>query len=177
MTAWCRAGLDRQRVAVNLSARQFAQPDLLLMLDQILQETGLPATKLELEISEITAMADAAQTLKVLTALKQRGVYLCIENFGTGYSSVSYLKRFPIDSIKIDQSFVHDLESDHDAATIVSAIIQLAHSMGISVIAEGVETTGQRDFLARHGCDEIQGFLYSMPLPAEDYAELFGQHA
>ncbi|MES2364584.1 MAG: EAL domain-containing protein [Pseudomonadota bacterium] len=177
MMAWCRAGLDGQRVAVNLSARQFAQPDLLLVLDQILQETGLPASKLELEISETTAMGDAAQTLKVLTALKQRGVYLCIESFGTGYSSVSYLKRFPIDSIKIDQSFIHDLESDHDAATIVSAIIQLAHSMGISVIAEGVETTGQRDFLARHGCDEIQGFLFSMPLPAEDYAELFGQHA
>jgi EAL domain-containing protein (putative c-di-GMP-specific phosphodiesterase class I) len=177
MAAWCKKGLDGQRVAVNLSARQFAQSDLLLVVDHILQETGLPASKLELEISEATAMSDAAQTLKILTALKQRGVYLCVESFGTGYSNLSYLKRFPIDSIKIDHSFIHELESDKEAAAIVSAIIQLAHSMNISVIAEGVETTGQRDFLARHGCDEIQGFLYSIPLPAEDYAELFCQHA
>ncbi|MEO7481930.1 MAG: EAL domain-containing protein [Sulfuriferula sp.] len=176
MAAWCKKGLDGQRVAVNLSARQFAQSDLLLVVDHILQETGLPASKLELEISEATAMNDAVQTLKILTALKQRGVYLCVESFGTGYSNLSYLKRFPIDSIKIDHSFIHELESDKEAAVIVSAIIQLAHSMNISVIAEGVETTGQRDFLARHGCDEIQGFLYSIPLPAEDYAELFCQH-
>ncbi len=177
MATWCRAGLDMQRVAVNLSARQFAQPDLLLVVDQILQETGLPACKLELEISETTAMSNASQALKILTAFKQRGVHLCIDSFGTGYSSMSYLKRFPIDAIKIDQSFIHTLESDNDAATVVSAIIQLAHSMNIIVIAEGVETTGQRDFLVQYGCDEIQGFLYSMPLPAEDYAELFGQHA
>lgn len=177
MATWCRAGLDVQRVAVNLSARQFAQPDLLLVVDQILQETSLPASKLELEISETTAMSNASQALKILTAFKQRGVHLCIDSFGTGYSSMSYLKRFPIDAIKIDHSFIHALESDNDAATIVSAIIQLAHSMNIIVIAEGVETTGQRDFLVQHGCDEIQGFLYSMPLPAEDYAELFGQHA
>jgi len=177
MAAWCHAGLAAQRVAVNLSARQFSQPDLLLVVDQILQETALKAGNLELEISETTAMSDAAQTLKILTALKQRGVHLCIDSFGTGYSNLSYLKRFPVDAIKIAQSFIQELGRDNDAAAIVTAIIQLAHSMGIAVIAEGVETTAQRDFLVQHGCDEIQGFLYSMPLPAEDYAELFVQHA
>ncbi|HUW28475.1 MAG TPA: EAL domain-containing protein [Sulfuriferula sp.] len=177
MAAWCNAGLAGQRVAVNLSARQFSQPDLLLVVDQILQETRLKAGNLELEISETTAMSDAGQTLKILTALKQRGVHSCIENFGTGYSSLGYLKRFPIDAIKIDHSFIQELGCDNDAAAIVTAMIQLAHSMSIAVIAEGVETTAQRDFLVQHGCDEIQGFLYSMPLPAEDYADLFGQHA
>lgn len=175
MAAWCQTGLVGQRVAVNLSARQFSQPDLLLVVDQILQETGLTAGNLELEISEATAMSDAAQTLKILTALRQRGVHLCIDSFGAGYSSLSYLQRFPIDAIKIDQSFIQDMERSNDAAVIIAAMIQLAHSMNIAIIAEGVETTGQRDFLVQHGCDEIQGFLYSMPLPAEDYAELFGQ--
>lgn len=177
MAAWCQTGLVGQRVAVNLSARQFSQPDLLLVVDQILHETGLKAGYLELEISEATAMSDAAQTLKILTALRQRGVHLCIDSFGAGYSSLSYLQRFPIDAIKIDQSFIQDMERSNDAAVIIAAMIQLAHSMNIAIIAEGVETTGQRDFLVQHGCDEIQGFLYSMPLPAEDYAELFGQRA
>jgi len=177
MAAWCQTGLVGQRVAVNLSARQFSQPDLLLVVDQILQETGLTAGNLELEISEATAMSNAAQTLKILTALRQRGVHLCIDSFGAGYSSLSYLQRFPIDAIKIDQSFIQDMERSNDAAVIIAAMIQLAHSMNIAIIAEGVETTGQRDFLVQHGCDEIQGFLYSMPLPAEDYAELFGQRA
>ena len=169
---WRRAGLPVQRVAVNFSARQFVLPNFLLMVDQVLQETGLDADQLEVEITESTAMTNPRQTLETLIALKQRGVHLSIDDFGTGYSSLAYLKRFPIDAIKVDRSFIQELGRDADDAAIVSAIIQLAHSMQMRVIAEGVETVEQRDFLVQHGCDEMQGFLYSPPLPAEDYAAL-----
>jgi diguanylate cyclase (GGDEF)-like protein len=169
---WQCDSLPGQRVAVNFSARQFALPNLLLMVDQVLQETGLNAEQLEVEITESTAMTNTRQTLDTLNALKQRGVRLTIDDFGTGYSSLAYLKRFPIDAIKIDRSFIQELGRDNDDAAIVRAIIQLAHGMQIRVIAEGVETTAQRDFLVQHGCDEIQGFLYSAALPAADYAAL-----
>jgi diguanylate cyclase (GGDEF)-like protein len=172
IVSWQRDSLPGQRVAVNFSTRQFALPNLLLMVDQVLQETGLDAGLLEVEITESTAMTNTRQTLDTLNALKQRGVRLTIDDFGTGYSSLAYLKRFPIDAIKIDRSFIQELGRDEDDAAIVRAIIQLAHSMRMRVIAEGVETAEQRDFLLQHGCDEIQGFLYSGALPAADYATL-----
>lgn len=172
IVTWQRDSLPGQRVAVNFSARQFALPNLLLMVDQVLQETGLDAGQLEIEITESTAMTNTRQTLDTLNALKQRGVRLTIDDFGTGYSSLAYLKRFPIDAVKIDRSFIHELGRDGDDAAIVRAIIQLAHGMQMRVIAEGVETAEQRDFLLQHGCDEIQGFLYSAALPPAEYASL-----
>jgi diguanylate cyclase (GGDEF)-like protein len=171
MQRWREQGLFVQRVAVNLSMRQFLQPDLLLMIDKVLDDTKIPAHLLELEITESVAMSNAQLTVDTLTALKQRGIYISIDDFGTGYSSLSYLKRFPIDAVKIDRSFTQDLEHDgDDAAAIVTATIRLAHAMNLSVVAEGVENYQQRDFLLKYGCDVLQGYYYSRPVPADEYA-------
>lgn len=172
MQRWEKEGLPAQRVAVNLSMRQFLQPDLLQVVDQVLADSQLEANRLELEITESVAMSNAKQTIETLTALKQRGVHIAIDDFGTGYSSLSYLKRFPIDAVKIDRSFIQDLKPDSDDASIVMATIRLAHAMNLSVIAEGVETEQQRDFLLKYGCDVLQGYLYSRPVPADEYALL-----
>ena len=172
MQRWQQLGLSLQRVAVNLSMRQFLQPDLLAVIDQVLADSQLEADCLELEITESVAMSNARQTIETLTALKQRGVYVSIDDFGTGYSSLSYLKRFPIDAVKIDRSFIQELVPDSDDAAIVMATIRLAHAMNLSVIAEGVETEQQRAFLLKYGCDVLQGFLYSKPIPANEYAAL-----
>lgn len=172
MQRWQQLGLPLQRVAVNLSMRQFLQPDLLAVVDQVLADSQLEADCLELEITESVAMSNARQTIETLTALKQRGVYVSIDDFGTGYSSLSYLKRFPIDAVKIDRSFIQELVLDSDDAAIVMATIRLAHAMNLSVIAEGVETEQQRAFLLKYGCDVLQGFLYSKPIPANEYAVL-----
>lgn len=172
MQRWEQEGLPPQRVAVNLSMRQFLQPDLLQVVDQVLADSQLEANRLELEITESVAMSNAKQTIETLTALKQRGVHIAIDDFGTGYSSLSYLKRFPIDAVKIDRSFIQDLKPDSDDASIVMATIRLAHAMNLSVIAEGVETEQQRDFLLKYGCDVLQGYLYSRPIPADEYAVL-----
>jgi diguanylate cyclase len=172
MQRWQQLGLPMQRVAVNLSMRQFLQPDLLAVVNQVLADSRLEANCLELEITESVAMSNAKQTIETLTALKQRGVHISIDDFGTGYSSLSYLKRFPIDAVKIDRSFIQDLAPDSDDAAIVMATIRLAHAMNLSVIAEGVETVQQRDFLLKYGCDVLQGYLYSRPVSADDYSIL-----
>lgn len=172
MQRWEQEGLPPQRVAVNLSMRQFLQPDLLQVVDQVLADSQLEANRLELEITESVAMSNAKQTIETLTALKQRGVHIAIDDFGTGYSSLSYLKRFPIDAVKIDRSFIQDLKPDSDDASIVMATIRLAHAMNLSVIAEGVESEQQRDFLLKYGCDVLQGYLYSRPIPPDEYAVL-----
>lgn len=172
MQRWQRQGLPLQRVAVNLSMRQFLQPDLLDVVDKALADSQLEANCLELEITESVAMSNARQTIETLTALKQRGVHISIDDFGTGYSSLSYLKRFPIDAVKIDRSFIQELTPDSDDAAIVTATIRLAHAMNLSVIAEGVEIESQRDFLMKYGCDVLQGYLYSRPVSAKEYADL-----
>jgi EAL domain-containing protein (putative c-di-GMP-specific phosphodiesterase class I) len=166
MKAWHDAGYTSLRVAVNLSPRQFQDRDLVATVERILAETGFPAPFLDLEITESTAMQNVDLSLSIMNRLKEMGIRISIDDFGTGYSSLSYLKRFPIDTVKIDQDFVRDLTSD-DAA-IISAVISMARALNLRVIAEGVETEEQLDFLRREHCAEMQGFLYSEPLsPAE----------
>jgi len=167
LVAWRAAGLPIATVAVNLSARQFHQQHLVQLVRQVLAETGCDAANLELEITESVVMADPAAATRTLEELSAMGIRLSIDDFGTGHSSLSYLKRFPIHALKIDRSFVRDLSTDADDAAIVRAVIALAHSMQLKVIAEGVETADQLHFLREHGCDQLQGFFYSPPVSAE----------
>ena len=155
-------------MAVNLSALQFQQPDLVGMVAGILSESDInPACQdLELELTESLIMRDVEKTTITLNRLHEMGVKLSIDDFGTGYSSLSYLKRFPISALKIDRSFVDDLDSNPDDASIVAAVISLGHSLNMNVIAEGVETAAQLEYLRRAGCDEMQGYLFSRPVSA-----------
>jgi diguanylate cyclase (GGDEF)-like protein/PAS domain S-box-containing protein len=159
-------------IAVNLSPRQFRQKDLVSMVAGILKRSGLEAPRLELEITEGTAMSNAEQTIAVLAELHQLGVKLAVDDFGTGYSSLSYLRRFPLHCLKIDRSFVRDAAASTDSVAIVRATIALAHSLRLKVVAEGIETEGQRALLLHAACDEGQGFLFSKPLPAEAFGSL-----
>jgi diguanylate cyclase (GGDEF)-like protein len=157
-------------VAVNLSALQFKRGDILESVKSALDNSGLPASQLELELTESVLLQDVESVMKTIHGLKEIGVRLSIDDFGTGYSSLSYLKRLAVDKLKIDQSFVRDMSVDPDDAAIVKAIIQLGHTLQLSVIAEGVENEDQLVILRNYGCDEIQGYLYSRPLPAEEFA-------
>jgi diguanylate cyclase (GGDEF)-like protein/PAS domain S-box-containing protein len=168
MQAWHAAGLGRLRLAVNLSARQFNEPNLVASIAEVLAETGLAPACLELELTESLFMHDVALAVSQLHDMKALGVQLSIDDFGTGYSSFAYLRTFPIDVLKIDRSFVGDVASDLDDAAIVVSIIALAHNLKLRVVAEGVETAEQLDYLRRHGCDEAQGFYFSHPLPAHE---------
>jgi diguanylate cyclase (GGDEF)-like protein/PAS domain S-box-containing protein len=174
--AWREAGFAGLSLAVNLSARQFQQPDLAELVTRILEETGLPPRHLDLEVTESYAMQNPEQAIDTLRRLKALGVRLSIDDFGTGYSSLSYLRRFPIDTLKIDKSFVGDITRDADDATIVTAVIAMAHALKLNVVAEGVETEDQLAFLAARRCDRLQGYLFSYPLPPEEARELLGRH-
>lgn len=169
---WQRDGLPPIRIAINLSARQFEQPDLVAMISSTLAETGLDPRYLDLELTETAVTQNFEETTSTLHELKKLGVQVSIDDFGTGYSSLSYLKRFPIDVLKIDRSFVSDITLANDDGTIPNAIIAMAHSLGINVVAEGVETSAQCEFLSRNMCDEIQGYWFSPPLPQEGVATL-----
>ncbi|MTW09123.1 EAL domain-containing protein [Pseudoduganella eburnea] len=166
------AGFSGLRMAVNLSARQFAQPELVSTIAAVLEETGLPPAALELELTESLFMHDVAQGVHLLHELKSLGVALSIDDFGTGYSSLSYLRNFPIDVLKIDRSFVNDIATDADDAAIVVSVIALAHNLGLRVIAEGVESEEQLEFLRRHGCNEIQGYYFSRPVEAGAFQQM-----
>ncbi|HUJ12395.1 MAG TPA: EAL domain-containing protein [Thermoanaerobaculia bacterium] len=170
--AWHDAGHRALSLAVNLSVVQLQQPDLVQSVREILQETGLPPRLLELEITESSAMQSPETSVRTLYELKKLGVRISLDDFGTGHSSLSYLKRFPIDTLKIDQSFVRDITHDPDTAAIVTAIIAMAHSLRLKVIAEGVEFTEQSSFLKKFGCDQMQGYLIKAPVPAEKFIEL-----
>jgi diguanylate cyclase (GGDEF)-like protein len=161
-------------VEVNLSARQIDDPRIVATVEKILARTGLPPECLTLEITESALMQDAASALGVLRALKGLGVLLAIDDFGTGYSSLSYLQRFPLDILKVDRMFVETLGSNAESEEIVSAVINLAHALGLQVVAEGVETTQQLQILQSLGCDLAQGFLFSRPLPASEVVTAFG---
>ena len=174
--AWQDAGVGHLRVAVNLSARQFGSPDLLDGIRAVLGETGLDPACLEIELTESLFMSDVSLAVDLLHSMKALGVNLSIDDFGTGYSSLSYLSRFPIDVLKIDRSFVSAITSDASDAPLVASIINLAHNLKLSVIAEGVETEEQVDYLRRHGCDEMQGYYVSRPLPALEFAQFLRQH-
>lgn len=169
MKAWMDSGLPPMVVAVNLSAVQFRQPNILERVNHILKEAQLPAEYLELELTEAVAMHDPQTAIRVIDKLFECGIRMSIDDFGTGYSSLSYLKRFKVHKLKIDQSFVRDIGEDPDDRAIVTAIINLSRSLGIHTIAEGVETIGQLDFLRQHGCEEVQGFHFSKPLPAAEF--------
>ena len=162
---WLSAGLRPMPIAVNISARQCLNRDLVQVVRLALQETGIPPHLLRLEITETTAMSDADQVIGLLHDIRALGVRLAVDDFGTGYSSLSYLKRFPIDELKIDQSFVKDITTDKDNAAIVRATIALAHGLGLQVVAEGVETDAQCRFLTDQRCDTVQGYLFGRPQP------------
>jgi len=170
--AWQEAGLNAMMVAVNMSARQFEVQDVVALTKQVLNETGLAPMYLELELTESAAIDNSDAFIGLTEKLKGLSVTLSIDDFGTGYSSLSYLKRFMLDRLKIDQSFVSDIEQDPSSAAIVSAIIVLAHGLGLSVIAEGVETEAQLNFMRTHSCDEMQGYYFSKPLPAAEFEQL-----
>ena len=154
-------------LAVNLSPRQFRQGDLYERIRAVLAETRLPSRYLELEITETALMEDGPENETKLAALKALGVRIAIDDFGTGYSSLAYLKRFPIDKLKIDQSFVRDIPQDTSNMEIAAAIIAMARNLKLEVLAEGVEAEAQLAFLKRHGCDVAQGYLFGQPVEAE----------
>jgi diguanylate cyclase (GGDEF)-like protein/PAS domain S-box-containing protein len=172
---WHERGYDTLTVSVNLSARQFQQPDLVEQITRVLDLAGLRPCFLELEITESNAMQNAEGTTQTLRALKTLGVRISIDDFGIGYSSLSYLKRLPIDTLKIDQSFVRDITTDPDDAAIVTAVIAMAHTLKLIVVAEGVEEEEQHVFLKARDCDRMQGFLFSRPVPPEE-CEVFLGH-
>jgi diguanylate cyclase (GGDEF)-like protein/PAS domain S-box-containing protein len=172
---WQDAGYSQLSVAINLSAIQFRQSDLLEKIHNALEETGICAHQLELEITESTIMEDIDTAAFIMRTLHSSGIRISIDDFGTGYSSLSHLKRFPISTVKVDRSFIRDITSDPDDAVIVGAIINMAHNMGLRVIAEGVETQEQLDFLRTLQCDEIQGFLFSPPVPHQEACTLLDQ--
>ncbi|MDP2694484.1 MAG: GGDEF domain-containing phosphodiesterase [Gallionella sp.] len=169
---WQDAGLPPIRIAVNLSAIQFLQPALAQTIRTVLKETGLFSGYLELEITENIAMYAEDAVIAILDELRAIGIQIAIDDFGTGYSSLSYLKRFPIDKLKIDQSFVRDCQGGINDDGIVMAIIGMGRSLKLKVIAEGVETQMQADFLKLNGCDEVQGYFYGKPMEGGDLALL-----
>ena len=170
--AWQRQGLRRLRVAVNLSARQFGVESLHQDIDAVLRESGLKGEDLEIEITESMVMSNPEQAVIMLRQLKDMGIHVAIDDFGTGYSSLAYLKRFPVDSVKLDRSFVEDLPGDLESVAIAQAIIAMAHSLHMKVVAEGVENEAQLRFLRGEGCDEIQGHHFSEPRAAFEIPEL-----
>lgn len=176
MQAWLQRGASVARMAVNLSARQFLASDLCEMVEQTLVRTGLPPAALELEITEGTAMYGAERTIATLSRLRGLGIKLALDDFGTGYSSLAYLKRFPLDVLKVDQSFVRNITTDPGDAAITTAVVSLARSFGLSVIAEGVETEEHLEFIRGLGCEDYQGYYFSKPLPAAEIEALLAKH-
>jgi EAL domain-containing protein (putative c-di-GMP-specific phosphodiesterase class I) len=166
---WIKSSGHDLHMSVNLSPAQFKQQDLIVRIEGILDALGLDGRHLKLELTEGAIMEDPEQAIRTMKMLDERGVRISIDDFGTGYSSLSYLKRFPVHTLKIDQSFVEDVTTNQSNQEIVRAIISMAHSLHIESLAEGVETAEQRDFLAAEGCDSIQGYFYSPPVPARDF--------
>jgi len=171
--AWQKAGNKFFRMAVNLSGRQFDQEGLIEVVSNALRDSGLDPQYLELEITESAIMKNPEKAAATLQKLKSMGIYLSIDDFGTGYSSLGNLRKFPLDTLKIDRSFVMNIPSDGDDVAITTAIIAMAHSLKLGVIAEGVESEDQHSFLHDLECDAVQGYLFSRPIPAEEFIKLF----
>jgi EAL domain-containing protein (putative c-di-GMP-specific phosphodiesterase class I) len=169
---WNQQGLQPFRISVNLSARQFHYANLVDMVGDTIRKSGIDARELDLELTESTIMDRLEETTQTLRRLKNMGTHISIDDFGTGYSSLMYLKTFPIDTIKIDKSFVDDVTTDSDDQAITQAIISMAHSLKMDVVAEGVETKAQLEILRAQGCDILQGYLFSKPVPASDISLL-----
>ncbi|MGH8262236.1 MAG: EAL domain-containing protein, partial [Steroidobacteraceae bacterium] len=170
--AWQEQGLPPLRVAVNLSPTQFRQGDIETIIRDALDQAGLEPRFLEVELTESAVMSDPEESISILEKLSEMGVLVSVDDFGTGYSSMSYLRRFPIDKLKVDRSFIHEVMSRPEDASIVQAIVSLAHSLKLKVVAEGVESMEQLDFLKKLGCDQYQGYHYSPALPASQFEEL-----
>jgi predicted signal transduction protein with EAL and GGDEF domain len=173
---WLAAGLPPLRMSVNLSMRQMNDEGLVREIDAVLRATGLDPSQLELEVTESAIMHNAARAVQVLTAIKALGVRLAIDDFGTGYSSLAHLKRFPIDTLKVDRSFIRDVPNDAEDGAIAEAIIAMGKTLSLTVVAEGVETPQQQAFLSERLCDEMQGYFFSTPLAPQDFAELLRSH-
>jgi EAL domain-containing protein (putative c-di-GMP-specific phosphodiesterase class I) len=175
--AWAAAGRDGLRIAVNLSRCQLRERGLPALVERIIHETGVAPGQVQLEITESAVMRDLDLAVSIMREVKARGLLLAIDDFGTGYSSLSQLKRFPIDALKIDRSFIRDIPADRDSMAIARAIAAMAGSLDLKVIAEGIETERQLEFVREHGCDEAQGFLFSRPIPVAQFADFLVRHA
>jgi diguanylate cyclase (GGDEF)-like protein len=173
---WQRAGLRPAVVGVNLSARQFRSDNLLDEIDDALSETGLPASSLELEITESMVMENPDRVIILLEKIRSRDIRLSLDDFGTGHSSLAYLKRFPIDTLKIDQTFIKDTPANADDVAIARTIVAMAKSLGLVTVAEGVETDEQYELLKNMGCNQVQGYYFSVPLPADDFKTYYSEH-
>jgi EAL domain-containing protein (putative c-di-GMP-specific phosphodiesterase class I) len=171
---WIDSGMPPMIIAVNLSAVQFRHPNLPDLVSQVLESTGLPPEYLELELTESVAMHNPQEAINVMNKLHQRGIRMSIDDFGTGYSSLSYLKKFKVYKLKIDQSFVRDISIDPEDRAIVGAVINMARSLGLRTIAEGVETIEQLNYLIENGCDEAQGYYFNRPLPPKQFEAIYG---
>jgi len=174
---WKESGFGQMLTSVNIPAQQVRKGNLVQLIKRILDNTGLDPTMLELELTESSLMDDSDNVLSMLQEVRSMGVKISLDDFGTGYSSLSYLKRFPIDTLKIDQAFIRDIGTSADDEAITRAIIAMAHTMGMEVCAEGVETQVHKDFLIREGCDYIQGYLLSRPVPDEEFSGLLRRQA
>jgi len=173
LAAWSKkADMSHLTVAVNVSARQFGLPDMVDQVLAVVQHTGIPQHRLKLEITESLLLENADEVITKMVALKAQGIGFSLDDFGTGYSSLAYLKHLPLDQLKIDRSFVRDILIDPNDAAISKMVIVLADSMGLNVIAEGVETEEQRDLLAHLGCRSYQGYLFSKPIPLQEFEAL-----
>ncbi|MCL4432677.1 MAG: EAL domain-containing protein, partial [Epsilonproteobacteria bacterium] len=169
--SWINDGFKPMIIAINISAIQFRQKNLLTLVTGILEEAQLPHEYLELELTEAVTMHDPEAVISVMNKFHSQGIRMSIDDFGTGYSSLSYLKQFKVYKLKIDQSFIRDITDDPDDRAIVSAIIDMAHNLGLQTIAEGVETAEQLAFLRLHGCNEVQGYYFSKPLPSAEFEQ------
>jgi EAL domain-containing protein (putative c-di-GMP-specific phosphodiesterase class I) len=169
---WADSGLPAVTMAVNVSAMEFRNEHFLENLFSVLDETGLDPKSLELELTESVLMKRAESATSILRTVRERGVQVAIDDFGTGYSSLSYLRKFPVDALKIDQSFIRQISTAGDDTAIVTAVIAMARSLKLRVVAEGVETLEELAFLRAHHCDEAQGYYFSRPLPAQEFAKL-----
>ncbi|MGE5470566.1 MAG: putative bifunctional diguanylate cyclase/phosphodiesterase [Bacteroidota bacterium] len=169
---WQNQGFPELRIAVNVSARQFRNGSIMRALKTVLSGNGLSPGSLEIEVTESSLMDNMDESILLLNEMRALGISISLDDFGTGYSSLSYLRRLPVDRLKIDQSFVHGMRADAQAQTMVREIIHLAQAFGLSIIAEGVETQRELDFIRRHGCDEYQGYLFSKPVPVDEFEHL-----
>jgi diguanylate cyclase (GGDEF)-like protein len=174
--AWQHAGLPPLRMAVNVSARQFANEQLAADIAAVLQESGMAPELLEIELTESMVMQNPERSIKLLAAIKQMGVRLAIDDFGVGYSSLAQIKRFPIDTLKVDRSFIRDLEQSPEDRAITQAIIAMGKTLSLTVVAEGVETQAQETFLRDNACDEMQGYFFNRPVAYGEFATLLRKH-
>jgi PAS domain S-box-containing protein len=178
LAAWARSEATAHlTLAVNMSACQFRHPDFVDYVLAVLERSGADPRRLKLEVTEGSLIDDVEETIATMITLKAHGLGFSLDDFGTGYSSLAYLKRLPLVQLKIDQSFVRDVLTDPNAATIAHAVVTLGQSLGLAVIAEGVETEAQRDFLARHNCDAFQGYLFSPPIPVDQFDAFIASRA